>query len=300
MKLLLSLILFQLIVLIKCEREYFTFREDYRRCEAPRCGGYFLKKLNSQEEEIYVSSYMMVNANLNPMKIKDDKNIIISGYIMPSDEDDGYNIFFLKGIHERMVIPDIIGGSDGQSENDKKVLSNSSNSFYFLSNSPMECIRIDGCQNFKSLKINTNESTDFSAYSEPYASSVPLLDLKWFKSRLIKEDADNTYIGSIVVGTIKDNKQLSITEIFINTEDPVFPCRRNNFSCSTPQVPTFTRSVDRCPIFEKCVLRNVCHLGIPNCPKGYKSYSYPSLPNGCLKYYCDSDALPNPHRVSGP
>ncbi|KAN0023535.1 hypothetical protein ACTFIV_007921 [Dictyostelium citrinum] len=298
MKLLLCLILFQLIVLIKSEREYFTFREDVRRCAAPRCGGYFLKKLNSLDEEIYVSSYIMVNANLNPMKIQDDENIIISGYIMPSEDDDGYNTFFLKGIHERMIIPSVVVG------NDKKVSSNEkikdSDSFYFLSKSQNQCIQqTDSCTIYKSIKINTNESTIFEKYTEPYTSSIPLLDLKWYNSRLIKKNIDSPYIGSIISGTIKDN-QLSITEIFINTEDPVFPCKRNNFSCSTLHVPTFYRSSDRCPIFEKCVLRTVCHLGIPTCPKGYKSYSYPSLPKGCLKYYCDPEALPNPHRVSGP
>ncbi|KAM9994714.1 hypothetical protein ACTFIY_000887 [Dictyostelium cf. discoideum] len=295
MKLLFYLILFQLIVLIKSEREYYRFREDVRRCSKPRCGGYFLKKLNSQAgDEIYVSSFIMVNANLNPMEIQDHDQNIISGYVMPSDDDDGYNTFFLKGIHERMVIPDVVN---------KKVRSNETNkyldSFYFLSRSQIECIQADGCPIYKSIKINLNESTNFESYIEPYTSSVPLLDLNWFNSRLIKKDIDSPYIGSIVSGTINDNK-LSITEIFINTEDPVFPCKRNSFTCSTHNVPTFSRSVDRCPIFEKCVSRSVCHLGIPTCPKGYKSYSYPSLPKGCLKYYCDPEALPNPHKVSGP
>ncbi|KAM9957163.1 hypothetical protein ACTFIW_008903 [Dictyostelium discoideum] len=296
MKLLFCLILFQLIVLIKSEREYFKFRPDVRRCSKPKCGGYFLKKLNSGPyDEIYVSSFIMVNGNLNPMEIEGYDQNIISGYVMPSGEDDGCNAFFLKGIHERMVIPDAVN-------NYKIVPSNifkKSESFFFLSSSQNECIQSDGCPIYKSIMVNFNESTNFESYTEPYTSSVPLLDLNWFNSRLIKKDIHSPYIGSIVSGTINDN-QLSINEIFINIEDPVFSCKKNNFTCTTRQVPTFSRSVDRCPIFEKCVARSVCHLGIPTCPKGYKSYSYPSLPKGCLKYYCDPDSLPNPHKVSGP
>ncbi|KAM9970963.1 hypothetical protein ACTFIR_002828 [Dictyostelium discoideum] len=234
MKLLFCLILFQLIVLIKSEREYFKFREDVRRCSKPKCGGYFLKKLNSGPyDEIYVSSFIMVNGNLNPMEIEGYDQNIISGYVIPSGEDDGCNAFFLKGIHERMVIPDAVN-------NYKIVPSNifkNSESFFFLSSSQNECIQSDGCPIYKSIMVNFNESTNFESYTEPYTSSVPLLDLNWFNSRLIKK----IFIVLILV------------QLFL--------------------VPTFSRSVDRCPIFEKCVARSVCHLGIPTCPKGYKSYS---------------------------
>ncbi|KAK5579937.1 hypothetical protein RB653_009626 [Dictyostelium firmibasis] len=299
MKLLFSLIiLFQLISFIKSERGYYTFREDERKCASPECGGLFLKKINSPEDEIYVSSYMMVNANLNPTSIEDDKNIIVSGYVMPSDEGDGYNGFFLKGIHQRMIIPKLGDNVESPSKA-TNIITRESDSYYFLSNHSTECIDTDSCPIYKSLKINSKESTNFSTYTEPYTTSVPLLDLKWFNSRLIKEHVESIYVGSIVLGTIEAN-QLSITEIFINIEDPVFPCKKNTNYCSTLHIPTFSRSSDRCPIFEGCVLRKPCHLAIPSCPKGYKSYSYPSHPNGCLKYYCDPECLPNPHRVSGP
>ncbi|KAM9994092.1 hypothetical protein ACTFIZ_012081 [Dictyostelium cf. discoideum] len=288
------LILIQIINIINgSDIEYFTFRKDLRKCASPMCGGYFFKRINSEanEKEMHVTGLSLINANLKPNKMDDEKNVIVSGEITLTDKDQGLYSFFLKGIHSRMVIPPT---DDNKSRPRKGV---AAESYGFLSNSGIACIQAKGCPVLKFSKINTNETTNFATYTEPYTTSVSLLDKNWFSSRLIKTDK-TFYVGSIVLGSISKG-ELTVSSIFVNTEDPALPCPENP-SCTGGKIQTFARSLDRCPIFNKCVNKGVCHLGIPHCPVGYTSYSIPSAPNGCLKYYCDPDSLPNPSTVLGP
>ncbi|KAM9957162.1 hypothetical protein ACTFIW_008902 [Dictyostelium discoideum] len=288
------IILIQIINIINgSDVEYFSVRKDLRKCSSPSCGGYFFKRINSDEKEMHVTGLSLINANLKPNRMEDEKNVIVSGDITLTDKDQGFYSFFLKGIHYRMVLPP----SGYNKLNSKNLKTTSSESYGFISNSGIACSRAEGCPIYKFSKINTNETTNFATYTEPYTSSVPLLDKEWFSSRLIKTDT-SFYVGSIVLGSISKG-DLTISSIFVNTEDPALPCPENP-SCPGGKIQTFTRSVNRCPIFNKCVNRGVCHLGIPHCPVGYTSYSIQSAPNGCLKYFCDPDSLPNPSTVLGP
>ncbi|KAN0023534.1 hypothetical protein ACTFIV_007920 [Dictyostelium citrinum] len=297
MKILVLLIFIQIINIINgSDVEYFTIRKDLRKCASPICGGYFFKRINSNpnEKEMHVTGLSLINANLKPNKMDDEKNVIVSGDITLTDKDQGFYSFFLKGIHQRMVIPP----SDGDDKSALRARKGATvESYGFLSNSGITCIQAKGCPVYKCSKINTNETATFSTFTEPYTTNVALLDKDWFTSRLIKTDT-TFYVGSIVLGSISKG-ELKISSIFVNTEDPALPCPTSP-SCPGGKIPTFTRSLDRCPIFDKCVNRGICHLGIPHCPVGYTSYSLQSSPNGCLKYYCDPDSLPNPSTVLGP
>ncbi|KAK5579938.1 hypothetical protein RB653_009627 [Dictyostelium firmibasis] len=297
------IILIQIINIINCnDVEYFSIRKDLRKCAAPNCGGYFFKRINSgpNEKEMHVTALSLINANLKPNKMDDEKNVIVSGDITLTNKEQGFYSFFLKGIHQRMVIPP----SDGSVNKGSGVLTASNKggtlaveSYGFLSDSDVRCIRAEGCPVYELSKINRNESINFATFTEPYTTSVPLLDSDWFNSRLI--NTNSAYIGSIVLGSISKG-ELTISTIFVNTEDPASPCQQTTTNCTGGKIQTFTRSLNRCPVFDKCVNRGVCHLGVPHCPVGYTSYSLKSAPNGCLKYYCDPDSLPNPSRVLGP
>ncbi|KAN0037854.1 hypothetical protein ACTA71_000025 [Dictyostelium dimigraforme] len=294
--LILLILLIQIINISAGNVEYFSIRKDFRKCAEPKCGGYFFKRINSSpdEMEMHVTGVSLVNANLKPNKMEDEKNVIVSGDITLTDKDQGFYSFFLRGIHQRMVIPP-------SGDNNKSILRARkgvvAESYGFLSNSGIICIQAKGCQVYKLSKINTNETFNFATFTEPYTTNVALLDKNWFTSRLIK--TDTSYVGSVVLGSISMD-ELIISSIFVNTEDPVLPCPISSTDCIAGTIPTFTRSLDRCPIFDKCVNRGICHLGVPHCPVGYTSYSLQSGPSGCLKYYCDPDSLPNPSSVLGP
>ncbi|EGC33239.1 hypothetical protein DICPUDRAFT_20077, partial [Dictyostelium purpureum] len=285
------------------KKQLYFIRPDVRKCSSPHCGGYFLKKINVQEgapvselEEIYISEVMVSDPLINSTLLTDQKqyqidhpnSIIVSGEIAPDHHDGQYHCLHLTDIYHKLQLP--IEANKGP-----RPLVVPLESYYFLKPSPLVCNHLaSNCPSVVILKANTQETKFISSYSEPYTKSVPFLDQKWFTSRLLSQDP--TY-NALAKGYILKDK-LIISSVFSNTADPRTPCAKmvdaTKCNIAIGQVPTFNRDQDRCPVFNKCVQRGPCHLGIPSCPEGYRLFSLPSGSKGCPKYYCDADVLPNP------
>ncbi|KAF2070091.1 hypothetical protein CYY_008586 [Polysphondylium violaceum] len=276
---------------------YYSVKADTRNCPAPACGGFFLKRINldDSDEELYVSEIYVTNQNINISMITNlkyleggqDNKIIISGQLKPSRTNGAsFECLHLTDILHQMELPESGFASPKFQFKPKKT-------FYAIKASPFICNKmVTNCPNIVSYKINTDEMSFISSYTEDYSLRVPFIHKEWLVSRIFNED-DNT--SSIVKGIILEGK-LIISKIYVSIVDPVAPCPEIQANCLSQYglVPSFYRNTDRCPVFDQCVGRGPCHLGVPSCPNGYHLYSLPSRNKGCPHYWCDPDFLQNP------
>ncbi|KAN0043106.1 hypothetical protein ACTA71_010741 [Dictyostelium dimigraforme] len=285
--------------------------------------GYILSLVNSQGgtiqgQEQYVSKVeipkksklnLSIVTNLNnnqlessqdgqPLPTQFDSKVIVSGEF----KDDGSKDFLISDIFHLMEL-------NNNNNNNNNIVNPKTikvkEYYYFMSPSPLICNSMINCSSIIIDKINNNEPFGFlEKYTDPYSDSIGLLDLNWFNSRLVTND--NNY-NSIVKGYQYGNDELVISKVYINTLDPIDGCGLQSSSsssssttflkekpkCRFGKIATYTRDVNRCPVFDKCVQKSPCHLGTPHCNQGYKLVSLPYGEKGCLKYYCDPDFLPN-------
>ncbi|KAN0011786.1 hypothetical protein ACTFIU_007355 [Dictyostelium citrinum] len=220
-----------------------------------------------------------------------ESKVVVAGEF----KDDQSNDFIISDIYHLMELKD-----DSNNVNPRTI--KVKEYYYFMSPSPLICNSMINCSNIIIDKVNSNEPFGFlEKFREPYSKSLGLLDLNWFNSRLVTND--NNY-NSIVKGYQYGNNELIISRVYINTLDPIDGCGSKSSSssslslekqpaCRFGKIATFTRDLNRCPVFDKCVKKSPCHLGRPHCDQGYKISSLPFGEKGCLKYYCDPDFLPN-------
>ncbi|KAK5575859.1 hypothetical protein RB653_006993 [Dictyostelium firmibasis] len=230
--------------------------------------------LNKQEQQTTITQF--------------ESEIIVSGDF----KDDGSNDFIISDIYHQLELNENKNNNNVNAQTIKV-----KEFFYFMSPSPFICNSIVNCSNIIIDKLNSNEPFGFiEKFTEPYSNSIGLLDLNWLNSRLVTND--NNY-NSIVKGyQYGKNNELIISKIYINTLDPIDDCLslyssdKQSSKCRFGKIATFKRDLNRCPVFDKCVKKSPCHLGRPNCNKGYKLYSLPYGEKGCSKYFCDPDFLP--------
>ncbi|KAM9961697.1 hypothetical protein ACTFIR_004555 [Dictyostelium discoideum] len=218
-----------------------------------------------------------------------ESKVIVSGEFKDEDSKD----FIVSDIYHLMEL------KDTSAANPKTI--KVKEYYYFMSPSPLICNSMINCSNIIIDKVNSNEPFGFlEKFNEPYSKSMPLLDLNWFNSRLVTND--NNY-NSIVKGYQYGSNDLIISKVYINTLDPIDGCGTSSSSssstsqqkqpkCRFGKIATYTRDLNRCPVFDKCVKKSPCHLGRPHCNQGYKISSLPFGEKGCPKYYCDPEFLP--------
>ncbi|KAM9983892.1 hypothetical protein ACTFIY_000610 [Dictyostelium cf. discoideum] len=218
-----------------------------------------------------------------PFSTQFDSKVIVSGEFKDEDSKD----FIVSDIYHQMELL-----KDTNTVNPKTI--KVKEYYYFMSPSPLICNSMINCSNIIIDKVNNNEPFGFlEKFNEPYSKSMSLLDLNWFNSRLVTND--NNY-NSIIKGYQYGSNELIISKVYINTLDPIDGCsassQQKQPKCRFGKIATYTRDLNRCPVFDKCVKKSPCHLGRPHCNQGYRLSSLPFGEKGCPKYYCDPEFLP--------
>eukprot|EP01132_Coremiostelium_polycephalum_P003066 gene3066-3834_t len=232
------------------------------------CGGYFLTKVNTNEERIYVSKIDIsgISGNVSLPDFDDQKDIILGGYLVNGEP----KFKHLKVVEYTRSIP----------LKDNSVDSTSSKiRYYGLEESkPTPGSKTD-CLKYTLVELNTGAVSYINSYKDQYRGTISALDTQWL---------DYTITGTALVSGVVNNKVLNIDRVFVQLPDPETKCPELPLAkCLAGFSTVYSRDEKRCLVFEGCAKPGVCTLGIPVCDPGYNLTSFPSKPNVCPQYYCD-------------
>jgi hypothetical protein len=263
-------------------RSYVTLRADARKCAAPLCGGYFIHDVNRSTAERYVSALDLTAANLSP-ELEDSilaapaDELVLRGKLGAIESAHGTRPFLVSEVYR---------GMPGMAPADTAVF------FATKTHSPaIQCITAP-CNNEIATKLNSTTTTSFTSY-DTKAALPNGGDAAWLTDRM------ETH-GAITAGTIvKGVKQpggyeqvLAATQVYVRLPDGLGPCPKvAQPSCSSGKVPTFTRSVDRCLVFDTCVKPGICPQFLPACPADYTQMTWAHTSSSCRAFACDPSFL---------
>ncbi|KYR01611.1 hypothetical protein DLAC_01611 [Tieghemostelium lacteum] len=243
------------------KNSYYSVRRDYRKCAFPMCGGYWLKAVNTNAEELYVSEFKFDDRldHLNKSLVLDApmNELILGGWIKKTNK---FNE--LRVVEATRVVPIKPAAKDPVG-------------YYGLYK--------DGSK-WNLIELNTDKVTKISCWTDRY-SEVSHIDRQWLDSK-IKHDA----IVSGVIAELPDKKEktLTIEKVYIQLPDPAKPCKELPLAkCAGGHVTVYTRDEDRCLSFDGCIKPGVCTLVLPLCDGNYTLVEFPSRPNACPKPFCD-------------
>jgi hypothetical protein len=257
---------------------YVTVRPDLRRCAAPLCGGYFVRDVNNGERVYYVSELVFPRTLF-------DAETIEEALEAPGD-------MILRGVlgvaeprfeTRPFVVREAFRGMPGHAPR-------TGDRFFTVEERkrPIMCL-VAPCNNEIAVELNTRVRRDFTRFSVNGAASR-WVDREWLASRV--DDHGALVAGVFVPGEKFPGgyeKVLAAHQIYVRLPDVMGPCPSTPVAmCPTHEVATFSRSEDRCLVFEGCErLVATCPPLAPVCAEGYTLASWRSEPYGCMDYACD-------------
>ncbi|KAN0038794.1 hypothetical protein ACTA71_000984 [Dictyostelium dimigraforme] len=301
-------ILLNVIFKINCHDDfkYYAARTDTRKCdnyEKPRCGGYYVKELNTGKEEMetYVSEINQQDdigvVNENKIRNAPPYHIVFRGilnrdYLNDVDTAEAHNIyrlmpmpgktfnltkdtnFYTLGNPHNLLVPQL-------NEDDEK------NRFKTL-------VCQDYPKNIKNIQTNWMEYLINTGNSVFTVNSITITNNITTTSDKDGKKYDDDY-EKIINNNWKPKYEYNIDNLFISlTNSNNCPKKIQEIRCVLGLVATYVRSFNHCYIFFECAPRSPekCQSSIaPICPRGYSLTSIPSYPHGCLVFYCDPSFL---------
>ncbi|EGG18233.1 hypothetical protein DFA_03720 [Cavenderia fasciculata] len=249
---------------------FYLIEKDERKCPKPKCGGYFISMLNEMGGEKTYVSELSTDPKLNgPMEIAEGRQMIGYGYTnRPSS----------RHYMEMVVIKIFISI--------QITISKNPHAQYYMIDST-KCLK-PPCPMVTHL-LNQGTDSHIKSIKNPFMS-IPNIDEEWMTSRLYGMDD----LHSIVQMTEND-KKYTMTGMFIQVPDPIIPCPKVQDKCHGKEINVYSLDSNRCPVWMHCTMPTNCHVPMPKCQDGWDLHSFPSHPNGCLKYYCNPDFItPSP------
>ncbi|KAF2078353.1 hypothetical protein CYY_000337 [Polysphondylium violaceum] len=238
-------------------RIYVTIRRDVRRCAWPQCGGYYLKKVNTDEPEMYVQE---LGGDDNGIDLEKLDQYVLGGIMVQPQQNENYPTFEVNDVARALPL-------EGQSTNTM----GADDGYYRMAMHGSNAI---------AYELNTNETYPVENVTEPYTPKFPV-QKDWLDSRIM----DN----SIVAGTMI-SVTLRIKLVFIRPAHEMnYPCQEvNKYRCEIGYDDTYKRDHNRCLLNDgPCTKIGTCPHVSRRCPKGWKDVYWNAKPNACRKYVCD-------------
>ncbi|KAN0050643.1 hypothetical protein ACTA71_003779 [Dictyostelium dimigraforme] len=292
---------------------FYTVKLDDRDCEFPKCGGYWLQRINVGMSAVYVSSISLdpsiINFNMSLITLAFTDDLILGGLIRSYPKFNYFQVYNAT----RLIYTN--GGEKlyGPQLYDRKYQYLTINENNTPSSGIFDLIN-NKIKNqffpFIAKSLNLNFQFQLMNFTEMYSKSINNLDIGWLHNMI-------TNSKTISFGFMdQNNKSFHITKIYLNiplidsNNCDVYnngnPCIEEDDSedkTNSPSnnyndylIPTFHRDNSRCLYFSGCTnntqLNEKCNdIPIPSCPKGYRINSFSVRPYGCKRYYCDVSFL---------
>jgi len=227
---------------------YYHARRDLRRCAFPNCGGWWLYLVNTNQDEIYVSS--IDGAKFNEEKVEE---YIFAGTLSSRNNNGQPRTLNLRTTYRLLPY-------DGPQTLDIKRY------FIYIGHVAYE--------------LNTGRRYNINYYTENYSERINLIDEDWLQMKI---EGHSVLYGNVINNVLA----ISLIYIQLPDPQygcPNFPV----YKCTENYVNTFTRDENRCFSSTGCTRSGVCILSIPVCSPNYTLVSARSKPNGCYKYWCDA------------
>jgi len=259
-------------------RSYVTVRRDERKCAAPMCGGYFVRDVNRATAERYVSGLDLAPANLfseleDSILAAPAEELVLRGKLGPVEAAHSTRAFLVSEAYR---------GMPGMAPSEGDV--------FFTSKThtpPIECFTTP-CNNEVATQLNSTQTTSFTSYK--VTGALPNGgDAAWLTGRLQTHGAITA--GRIVKGAKGPGgyeQVLTATQVYVRLPDVLGPCPKvAQPVCASGKVPTFTRSLDRCLVFDACVKPGICPQFLPACPADYTQSTWAHSSSSCKLMACD-------------
>lgn len=252
---------------------FLIVRRDYRRCAAPKCGGYWVTDLNSTMQDKYVNALDFSQSSIPAdtqavLAASPDNELVLWGRLGPKES--RYNT-------RSLLAKRAFRGMPGKSflPTDK---------FYSVFPTKIACIT-QPCANLQTTRLNRTTGHTMASDLDYSAALAPLVDPQWLVSR--------SYVGqTVVAGTIvRKNGHVTVVarQVFVELPDRVTPCAiETEPVCDDGQVPAWERTAQRCLQVSGCTEPRYCALYIPGCDAGYRQVSWQ---HGCTQYACEPEFL---------
>lgn len=253
---------------------FLIVRHDYRRCAAPKCGGFWVADLNSTMQERYVNSLDFSQSNI-PTEVQTkivaapDNALVLWGRWGPKES--RYDTRSLLAKRAFLGMP----GKTFQ-PTDK---------FYSIFPTKIACVTTP-CANLQTTRLNRTTGHTMATDLDYSAALAPLVDAQWLISR--------SYVGQTVVAgkIVRKNGHVTVVgrQVFVELPDRVTPCAiETEPVCNEGQVAAWERTDQRCLQASGCTEPHYCALYVPSCDTGYRQVSWNS--GGCTQYACEPEFL---------
>jgi hypothetical protein len=256
---------------------FVTLRPDLRRCVSPLCGGYFVRDVNRELAERYVSG-LEFDASMPADAIDDVRSapaseLVLRGHLGRPDT---------RFRTRPFVVLDAFRGMPG-------VTPHEGAAFYLVHarKPPNECF-VAPCPNEIASLLNTSTQAEFDRVSVDRAALL-WVDKGWLAARVEGR-------GAVAAGTLEQGAHfpggfeevLEASQVFVRLPDRTGPCPLlATQSCAEGTVAVDERTEDRCIMQVACVKPGLCPLFEPRCAPGYTLSSWLSPPSGCPAFACD-------------
>ncbi|MBI4956317.1 MAG: hypothetical protein HY908_30145 [Myxococcales bacterium] len=257
-------------------KSYVTARVDMRKCMAPLCGGYFVRDVNRKQAERYVSGLDFGPSGLDPATqdlVRGAGELVLRGKLGPADPQFGTRTFLVYEAYRGMPGVTPIEGDVH---------------YVAAPRDPhIECFAAP-CNNEVATKLNFAATTYFTGYSVELAS-LPLVDQDWLVNQVQNHGAATAALivdGQHFAGGYE--QILDASQVYLRLPLAEGPCpKMPEPACEGGTVPTYTRSADRCVVFDACVAPGSCAQVFPSCSDGYTLATWKAGPLACPVFACD-------------
>ncbi|GAM18032.1 hypothetical protein SAMD00019534_012070, partial [Acytostelium subglobosum LB1] len=259
---------------------YYLYTKTKSKCsdDSKTCARYFFRELNSVLDWIPVIN-IEYEARLNSSLVASaaDKTVIALGFFKEmSIGGDPFRSF--KMIHAFRLMPQIANST----------IPPDTGVFFTMTGGESPGSKCKNCYAGTQLNSKTN-TVSYVNVTNPY-DKIATLDKTWLEFTLT-QGLPMTSVLSI--GQDKKTKRNILLGIYINVQDPDQPCQNNDpVYCPDGEMAVFHRDPRRCYVSDKCVKAGKCAKATTaKCPTNYRLTSFPALPDGCLKHFCEPNFL---------
>jgi hypothetical protein len=263
---------------------FVSLRHDDRRCISPLCGGYWLKDLNRNRAEVYVSGLDFSQSGFDEATITliqetSLDELVLQGVLGPREQQYRTRALMVQGAWR---------GLPG-------VVRSASDKFYSVTSNdpPIQCFAAP-CNNDVATLLNRTTTRGFTG-----------VDV----GGVVRNFVDPAFVtsqveryGALVAGHFEDGVRhaagpetlLVASQVYLSLPSQRVPCPLFPIAqCPEGLVNVFTRNADRCTIPAGCAEQLFCPQFIPSCDEGYTMESWTGG-SGCPAFACDPTFLSPP------
>lgn len=256
---------------------FVTLERDLRKCAVPFCGGYWVSQVNrSDAPAVYVTDLNFSASGLDETAISETKNapaheLLLKARLSSADE---------QGLSQ-LIVEEAYLGLPG-------IQVPSGSAFFEVAerNPPIQCFAAP-CNNLLSRRLGSETWEEFESVLVERATK-PWVQRSWLVRRMLQGRALVAGTLSVEQASTAAFKELVAEQLFFRLPEKEGPCPKvPEPLCQSGTAFVYTRSEDRCLVFQGCVQPGVCAQYMPICDEGYVLRQWPTAPGGCPAFACD-------------